>query len=959
MVVFVHDRFGTDSDTIILFRNCTISNGNRDFDYFSETAYAGGVHLYYGSSGSEFGNQLAVCTDRCSTDSPYDSPLCSGACRKASKRVVFYDCAMFNNRALWGAAMYVVSLTDALKCIDPEVTIIDCDIWGNVGVDSVLRAEEAYVGIFEAAPEGDLPVKQLSFTIMDSKLFNNVASGQAVVLPVIATDIVGATLHIRGFGVSWVFNCSIINNKATGLSVRDGSLHIRDTVRIEANEGVRGGGILLVNEAQLTFHDEVHLFIVNNTANVGGGIYIDKMYSRNPKCFFDLGPFTVESGKFLLPIEVIISDNKAAFGLSIYGGFLDSCSISLFPFQVKVLDAFYHVFNISNQSLSDITSDVRRICRCFNGQPQCMYRNTSVSTFPGRTFEVEAVPVGLFNGTVPAVVLTTVKAGYEGSLGPQQDAQQIGGIQCALLRYSLSSNDSEVYLELKPNAEGPLLGDTLEVAVNFIDCPRGFQLEASSGTCECIPFLNDIGVTCDIENVSFHRPVPIWMGYRDNAILIHDRCPFDYCKAESVSITLENTDHQCEHKRSGILCGGCQEGLSLVFQSSRCKKCSNFYISLLLVFILTGFILVLILIYMDITVASGAFNGLIFYANIIQIYKNVIFPSGHVNPLTVFIAWLNLDLGIELCFYNGMDEYARSWLQFLFPVYIWGITIFIIVASWYSTRIARISGSNAVAVLATLLLLSYTKLQRVILQIVSLTFLRSDGEDQVMVWIYDGNISYFSLKHIFLVVAALLFLIGFIAPYTLLVLFGPLLLKKFGRLMVRFRITPILDAYQGPYEVRFRWWPGVILIIRSVLILAFASNVQGNPRVNLMIIVTTVVLVLGIVWNVGTVYKQRLNNVLEAFFFVNLALLCAWTEYNRQGSSDFLTSQTVIAYTFVSMSLLVFSAVLVCHICTRFRKHLHCYEWLEQQRNRQGLKQGCAGNGNNIDESELPELRTL
>ena len=31
-----------------------------------------------------------------------------------------------------------------------------------------------------------------------------------------------------------------------------------------------------------------------------------------------------------------------------------------------------------------------------------------------------------------------------------------------------------------------------------------------------------------------------------------------------------------------------------------------------------------------------------------------------------------LDLGIETCFYDGMDAYVKTWLQFVCPIYIWG-----------------------------------------------------------------------------------------------------------------------------------------------------------------------------------------------------------------------------------------------------------------------------------------------
>ena len=90
----------------------------------------------------------------------------------------------------------------------------------------------------------------------------------------------------------------------------------------------------------------------------------------------------------------------------------------------------------------------------------------------------------------------------------------------------------------------------------------------------------------------------------------------------------------------------------------------------------------------------------------------------------MFIAWLNLDLGIKTCFYNGMDAYVETWLQFAFPLYIWVLVGLIILGSHYSGRVAQIIfGSNPIAVLATLFLLSYAKLLRTVIAALSYTFL--------------------------------------------------------------------------------------------------------------------------------------------------------------------------------------------------------------------------------------------
>ena len=67
-------------------------------------------------------------------------------------------------------------------------------------------------------------------------------------------------------------------------------------------------------------------------------------------------------------------------------------------------------------------------------------------------------------------------------------------------------------------------------------------------------------------------------------------------------------------------------------------------------------------------VADGTINGLYFYTNIISIIKDHIFPQDKLpsNPLTIFLSWLNLDFGIPMCFYTGLNYYSYTWLSSLF-----------------------------------------------------------------------------------------------------------------------------------------------------------------------------------------------------------------------------------------------------------------------------------------------------
>ena len=164
-----------------------------------------------------------------------------------------------------------------------------------------------------------------------------------------------------------------------------------------------------------------------------------------------------------------------------------------------------------------------------------------------------------------------------------------------------------------------------------------------------------------------------WVGYADlsHELILHPHCPLDYCVSDAKIFPLNNTDLQCAHNRTGLLCGLCEKGYSLALGTHQCMTCTNSHLALLIPFAVMGVALVFLLLVFKLTIATGTLSGLVFYANIVGVNRTIFLPVKSTDALSVFIAWLNLDFGIETCFYNGMDAYSKTWLQLVFPVYIW------------------------------------------------------------------------------------------------------------------------------------------------------------------------------------------------------------------------------------------------------------------------------------------------
>ena len=369
-----------------------------------------------------------------------------------------------------------------------------------------------------------------------------------------------------------------------------------------------------------------------------------------------------------------------------------------------------------------------------------------------------------------------------------------------------------------------------------------------------------------------------------------------------------------------------------------------------------------VLLTLNLTVSTGTINGLIFYANIVRANHAVFFPPRDRSFFSLFIAWLNLDIGVETCFWDGLDGYAKTWLQFAFPVYIWVIVAIII---WLSRRyvlVAKLCGSHTVKVLATLFLLSYAKVLRTVITALSFASPRFLDGSTLTVWLYDGNVDYLGVKHAFLFFTALVFAVGFVLPFTLLVLLAPCLQVWSNKRFFRWvhRIKPLLDAYQGPYRDKFRCWTGVMLVVRNVLFLSFAANGLGDPDVNLVLITTIVLgLIQAFMWLPDKVYKVLILNILEAIFITKLGIFSACALFIRRNNPDPVKGQMIAAYTITTITIIIFMPIVCYHIWIAIKtSQIVKILTRKPQRQQGGVQQEnpIDGSGNAAQPSHAPTI---
>ena len=315
----------------------------------------------------------------------------------------------------------------------------------------------------------------------------------------------------------------------------------------------------------------------------------------------------------------------------------------------------------------------------------------------------------------------------------------------------------------------------------------------------------------------------------------------------------------------------------------------------------------------------GTINGLIFYANVVKIYEHIFFPKGSLPFLSLFISCLNLDLGIETCFIDGMDSCSKTWLQFIFPTYVWFLLILIVILSRYSSKVVRLVGRQVIPVLANMILLSYNKLIRTVFLVLCYTDVPCSGEKNISfkLWYIDATVPYFRGCHIPLFLFSLTIFILLIIPYTFYLLTIPLFEGPLSKYIccqkLSTYIKPFFDAYGGPYKDKCRFWTGFLLLVR--LVLALVVSVDTEATVSLDVLTSILVVINFMYLPLRGVYQQLPLACLELFFILNLILMAYInTQTFDEKKGEALTK------VLVSLAFVVFCGILIYHVWDRFLK---------------------------------------
>ena len=409
-------------------------------------------------------------------------------------------------------------------------------------------------------------------------------------------------------------NVSIANNNATGLLAYRTViiLNSNSTSVFHNNTGIDGGGLAMYGESYLMFEENSLLNFTNNSATQkGGAIFVNTQLTNYSPCFYQYSEGTLPQST-----KATFFDNNAKIaGTVLYGGDEYCLYFTANPRNYSI-DYFNVTFDYSAQTgPSVISSEPTGVCFCDdNNTINCSQKQLTMTAYPGEEINISVVTVGKQNGVAPGL-LKIEPLGCNASASVE--IHNTIAMNCTTIAFTpIDSNYSLTIFESTGS-------NSVILNIEKSNCPLGFYISKKNGACDCHELkhnaTNTTIVKCNAATNTISRQGNVWIGNISDCVVVYSPCPLDYCKLTNTIFSLTDPDPQCALNRTGILCGRCQDGLSLALGSNNCIQCPQFsYLALIIPFAAAGFGLVALLMVLNLTVSIGTINGLIFYASIVK-----------------------------------------------------------------------------------------------------------------------------------------------------------------------------------------------------------------------------------------------------------------------------------------------------------------------------------------------------
>ena len=805
------------------------------------------------------------------------------------------NCKFLNNKGLWGGGLFV-SFGDqsSYNTVFVKETLFSENhavLHGGgsriIGISMVyniieVKFEACNFSYNDAVSGGALSVNKkftynkVSLAIKNCLFFNNSAQLGSAVYIIRVTLIINNSKFFFNFywgfektvgqGAVYAYGNEILffsknvleNNLNTAIILEKAIANISGQLHLNKNKGDKGSAFVLYVNSKIILSSNSSISFVDNSGLYGGAIYVEE----SETCSFYVGHSHAENRNCFLnkhpSAKLEYSNNTVNYQISdIFATTLKCCHLNL---------SYFGTNNVK-------TNPVKII----------VFQENFTEIYPGKTITPTVLLYDELNQNISSAI----------------DVYQNGTLQSFLVK----KNEISIKVLGQRNAKYLLIFSFKNVHQSVIEfqtnsCTLGYTMESDS--CICNQQKNNLkGMICNIEG-GISLLAGLYVDYYQKAIKTDNEtthtCPFGYCRSCPNLTCSFGPNEQCANERTGFLCSQCPTNKTVELGGEKCvDQCSWFS----LLFILVGMIVIfgivcLSVVCLNICIYEAWLNVWIYFYQVIEYHITVSQLREKIFLNTFVINIINFS-GVHLgnasasfCLVKKWNDLDKLAFNYLLPFTMICSVILISqcnklyeMLQTLNNKLVHLSilkteheesfylnrPNNCIKIFVLISVLAYADITRITFSI--LHPVEHDGVKN-RVYLYASE-TFFSNNHRFYAPIAIVMLV-------FVVLLSPLLLittvwwtkwkffQKFGGWY------PIFSAFNGPFRDHFQWFASFYFIFR-VIIIAFGVFIED--KILQLLFVTTVSLIVLVVFVLCFPYKKASSNYFETFVLFLLVLIGA------------------------------------------------------------------------------------
>ena len=808
----------------------------------------------------------------------------------------FYS-VIFSSNAYLGITGGALFLNTANS--ENDVFMIDCVFHNNSGSGEGVAFYYADGVLRNSAEEYQTIIQLTGINFTDNKAGNSVVY-------ITGNSINNTQIKIRDNSLHF------INNTGTALHISMSMIEFHVYVLFENNTANSGAALYLEQGTQVHFYygsSNVLEFVNNLATQYGGAIYIDL------PCIYSTDGITFHSyGDEIFNISFI--KNKAVItGNSIYFNIYKNCQVNTNASSITSLLYYPYKFHYTESYGKSIITSPHSLILYF---PDHDGSHIGSNTFfisnkiLGKAITFHGAVLDYCNNSAQPTQFYVKCAKCYGEYTLADDRLLVDNVSSlSIIIYGHRIvKPINITLELNSLLASFNQQFSLQLVIELQQCFSGYYYNVNCNKCVC--YNHEDIVQCYDDYNEIKRGY--WFGTVNGASKpTVSLCPSQYCDfgkhrnetRQGYCIIPSRLDDQCSSHRTGVACGECKSGYTLAYDSPDCinkDKCSAgmtiLVIVLTILYWITIVAVVFCLMYFQFQISSGYAYGIIYYYSIVDILldNNPYISDEVFQVITILSSFAKLtpQLFGQFCLVQGLNGIDQQFIHYFHALAISLMLLAIVLITRHFYRLALYVRRSIIRIICLLLLLSYTSLASTSFQL--LRVVHYPGYDGLYVYL-SPDMKYFSNRHAFYGVVAVLCGAVIVVGLPLFLLLEPLILNRWFNFI---KIKPLLDQFQGCYKDKHRWFASYYLICRQVIILIVYFGNTDYYEMLYYLQTACIIIAMFHMW-----IQPYVNDFLNGFDGVILLALVLMVNTN---TFAFLSSATSI----IIIILILFPLIVLC-----------------------------------------------